>query len=103
MVVWVGRDDNSPTGLTGSTGALRIWSDMMSGLPQTSSFRPVPSRQLDLVWLDYQSGQSTYNGCGDAVQVPMPVGSEPPRLESCPRGWREFRDRARRWFDTIGQ
>ena len=27
--VWVGRDDNQPTGLTGSSGAMRVWSDFM--------------------------------------------------------------------------
>ncbi len=28
-VVWLGRDDNSPINLTGSSGALRIWADIM--------------------------------------------------------------------------
>ena len=28
-VVWVGRDDNAPAGLTGSTGALAVWTDIM--------------------------------------------------------------------------
>ncbi|MGD8631541.1 MAG: penicillin-binding protein 1B, partial [Gammaproteobacteria bacterium] len=27
-VVWIGRDDNASTGLTGSSGALRIWRDL---------------------------------------------------------------------------
>ncbi len=31
-VVWVGRDDNQPTRLSGSTGALRIWGDIMAGI-----------------------------------------------------------------------
>ncbi len=29
-VVWVGRDDNKPTGLSGSSGALRLWGDIMA-------------------------------------------------------------------------
>ena len=33
-VVWVGRDDNQPTGLTGATGAARVWSAAMSNIPQ---------------------------------------------------------------------
>ena len=28
-VVWLGHDDNSATGLTGATGALRVWTDIM--------------------------------------------------------------------------
>ena len=32
VVAWVGRDDNQPTKLSGSTGALRLWGDIMAGL-----------------------------------------------------------------------
>jgi len=31
-VVWVGRDDNRPSGLTGASGALRVWTDFMAGV-----------------------------------------------------------------------
>jgi penicillin-binding protein 1B len=31
-VVWLGLDDNQPTGLTGATGALRVWSDFMMAM-----------------------------------------------------------------------
>ncbi len=31
-VVWVGRDDNKPTRLTGASGAMRVWADMMGEL-----------------------------------------------------------------------
>ncbi len=32
VVVWVGRDDNKPMRLSGSTGALRLWGDIMAGI-----------------------------------------------------------------------
>jgi penicillin-binding protein 1B len=32
VVTWVGRDDNKPTRLSGSTGALRVWGDIMARL-----------------------------------------------------------------------
>jgi penicillin-binding protein 1B len=32
VVAWVGRDDNQPTKLSGSTGALRLWGDIMADL-----------------------------------------------------------------------
>lgn len=31
-VVWLGYDDNTPAGLTGATGALRVWTDVMESL-----------------------------------------------------------------------
>ncbi len=34
-VVWLGMDDNQPTGLTGATGALRVWSDFMLQMEST--------------------------------------------------------------------
>ena len=33
-VVWVGRDDNDTVGLTGSSGAAKVWSKVMQGIPQ---------------------------------------------------------------------
>ena len=32
-VVWVGRDDNQSTGLTGASGAAKVWSKTMAALP----------------------------------------------------------------------
>ncbi|MCF7991655.1 MAG: penicillin-binding protein 1B [Thiohalocapsa sp.] len=32
MIVWVGRDDNTPTNLSGGTGALRLWGDIMANI-----------------------------------------------------------------------
>ena len=32
-VVWVGRDDNKPTALTGASGAARVWSKVMQEIP----------------------------------------------------------------------
>ena len=32
VVAWIGRDDNQPTKLSGSTGALRLWGDIMARL-----------------------------------------------------------------------
>ena len=35
-VVWIGNDDNEPTGLYGSTGAMRAWSQLFGKLPSST-------------------------------------------------------------------
>ena len=46
-IVWVGYDDNRPTGLTGSSGALRVWSSVMQelGIVGLNSALPVRTRR----------------------------------------------------------
>jgi penicillin-binding protein 1B len=36
VVAWVGRDDNKPMGLSGSTGALRVWGDIVASIDTQS-------------------------------------------------------------------
>ena len=46
-VVWLGYDDNRPTGLTGATGALQVWTRLMTQL----DILPRPSdAPLDVSW-----------------------------------------------------
>ena len=54
-VVWVGYDDNLPTGFTGSSGALPVWARLMAGLGTTSWNAPMPE-SLAETWIDYGSG-----------------------------------------------
>ena len=97
-VVWVGRDDNSPVGLTGSEGALSIWAPIVAGLDTTESFNPVLSRGLELAWLDYETGLATREGCGDSALVALPDGDTPRRLAGCGGGLRELGARFRHWL-----
>jgi penicillin-binding protein 1B len=98
-VVWVGYDDASPTGLTGAAGALRIWAPLIAGLRQTTPYAPALDPGLEETWLDYETGLSTFEGCGDAVLVPLPRDSEPPYLAGCRRGLRALGERLR---DLLG-
>lgn len=69
-VVWVGRDDNKPIGLTGGTGALPIWIDFMKRL----NLQPVSLTEPDgIVWdyLENGTGFKTDNDCSDAVYLPF--------------------------------
>jgi penicillin-binding protein 1B len=84
-VVWVGYDDNLPTGFTGSSGALPVWARMMAGLGTTSWDAPMPE-SLAETWIDYGSGLRVDKECSDkdAVPIAVPVGIELPVKPECP-------------------
>jgi penicillin-binding protein 1B len=93
-VTWVGRDNNDATGLTGSSGALRVWADFMAeGATRPLSYR-MPSG-VELHRIDERSGALTGEGCDNARLMPFIVGSEPNARTGCSprasgiRGWFE--------------
>lgn len=82
-VVWIGYDDNRPTGVTGSSGALLVWQKIFSGLDTSSWQPPMPESLMDLE-IDYQSGLRVTTGCSDdIVTVAVPLGTNPSFLEGC--------------------
>lgn len=68
-VVWVGNDDNQPTGLTGSRGALPVWAALMRAI-STRSLEVFAPDGLKLVPFDPATGLSLRN-CGGAVLLPL--------------------------------
>jgi penicillin-binding protein 1B len=86
VVVWMGHDDNSQTGLTGTTGALATWSKLMSSIT-TASFEPLMPESLEDRWIDYYTGRETSPYCnGSAVSLPFRVGTPLAASEDCPPG-----------------
>jgi penicillin-binding protein 1B len=84
IVAWVGHDDNSPTGLTGTTGGLAVWSRLMGSIV-TSSFEPMLPESLEHRWVDYFSGLETSPYCdGAAVSLPFRVGTLLESNPECP-------------------
>ncbi len=72
-VIWVGNDDNKPTGLFGATGGMRIWADIFTHLP--SATLRLPNDDIDWLWV--LDGQSTDEGCPGARQFPFVAGRGP--------------------------
>ena len=72
-VVWVGRDDNAVTGLTGTTGALRIWNQMTYRLP-VDPLVHFPSE--DLAEIEFATGRLAKASCADVVRIPVPLHAE---------------------------
>ena len=97
-VVWIGRDDNGSTRLTGSSGALKVWAHFMS----RSSRQPLAYRMPDGVephWVDERNGFLTGKGCPRARLLPFIEGSEPDSRTDC-AGAQE-KNGIRDWFDTL--
>ncbi len=84
-VAWVGRDDNEPTGLTGASGALRIWGEMMADLHPQPLILPQPEK-VEQAWIDPASGLLSARGCRDAVELPFVAGSAPTEAAACGPG-----------------
>jgi penicillin-binding protein 1B len=75
-VVWMGYDDNRPTGLTGSTGALPAWARIMAGLDTTSLSAPLPE-SLKEVSIEYATGLVADSSCADdVITVAVPPDAE---------------------------
>ena len=76
-VVWVGRDDNKPAGLSGSSGALRVWADMMKPLKPSPLDLVVPGT-IEMARVDPGSGMLFNPVCGgNGVEKPFLRGYTP--------------------------
>jgi penicillin-binding protein 1B len=99
VVAWVGYDDNRPTGLTGASGALPVWSDTMAALGAGSVDTAIPAN-YEWRYIDYWSGGASAPSCNaDATRVAMPKDVPAPPPADCAAG--AFRDRARAFVERL--
>ncbi|AOV17172.1 penicillin-binding protein 1B [Acidihalobacter aeolianus] len=98
-VVWVGRDDNRPTGLTGSSGALPLWAGIMGAIHASPLQMSQPA---DVVWqtIDPASGQRLAATCPGAEWMPFIKGSVPSGEVECRAG---VLRQAIEWFKGLMQ
>ena len=81
-VVWIGRDDNNPTGLTGATGALQIWNDLMRQISH-QPVRLIAPDNIEMKWIDSNSGLLSSETCFGARLIPFIEGSGPTEFTDC--------------------
>lgn len=99
-VVWIGRDDNKPTGLTGSSGALQIWAELMRQI-STQPVQLVPPDNVGMKWIDPLTGWLTAENCPGAVLLPFVEGSEPMEYADCGSSGSSPLDAVESWFDHL--
>lgn len=81
-VVWLGRDDNQPTGLTGASGALKVWASMMNQL-DLRPFQLNISSQLEFAQIDLDTGLIASQNCRNVKRIPFVRGTAPTSISNC--------------------
>jgi penicillin-binding protein 1B len=78
-ITWIGRDDNEPTGLSGASGAMLLWADIMEKLDLTPTY-PVQRGRVRFAKIDERGRYA--GGCVNGRQLPFIEGTVP--VESAP-------------------
>ena len=90
-VVWVGRDDNKPAGLSGSSGALRVWVEVMKAI-NPAPLNPTRPESIEEVTVDPATGLLAGPGCATRIVSPFIRGYAPVESSPC-MGTGEFNER----------
>ncbi len=81
-VVWTGYDDNLPTTLTGSSGAMKIWLNLVKEV----AYKPYQLPQmtdLESHWIDGNNGLLAEKDCENAVELTFIKGTQPNQESDC--------------------
>jgi penicillin-binding protein 1B len=81
-VVWLGHDNGGRTGLTGATGAMRVWADIMRQLLPEPLAMQAP-RNIEWRWIAPRAEAVTDEGCPGTTIWPFITGSAPTAYEPC--------------------
>jgi penicillin-binding protein 1B len=96
-VTWVGYDDNRPARLTGSSGAMTVWGELMKPLEHEPLVPAVPDG-IERVWIDPATGLRADRGCAGAVELPFVNGSAPEQTAPCAA---TLGGRLKNWFQRL--
>ncbi|MBL4743845.1 MAG: transglycosylase domain-containing protein, partial [Cycloclasticus sp.] len=98
-VVWLGLDNNKPSKLTGASGALQVWSEVMRAISKEGLQLTKPD-DVEYTWVD-KMGFRANEFCTDAVQYPYIKGSQPVDFSPCVGSVGRTIKRAGDWFEQL--
>ena len=98
-VVWSGRDDNKPAGLTGSSGALQVWTSLMRKV-SNQPVSLIPPDNIEMNWIDPVNGLRANEACEGAIHYPYIKGSAPTQDSPCVS---TSINRTKTWFNDFFQ
>ena len=67
-VFWVGRDDNKSSGLSGASGALKVWDASLRRIGVSPLSIPKDETLIDI---EYITGKMARPSCADTVRIPI--------------------------------
>ncbi|MCK5724938.1 MAG: transglycosylase domain-containing protein, partial [Gammaproteobacteria bacterium] len=82
IVTWLGTDDNQSMGLTGASGALPIWAEIMKKI-RTRPFSFAYDEKLEYYYVEAKQGQLVEEACPTAAYLAFRKGSEPEEEGTC--------------------
>ena len=99
-VVWLGRDDNKPIGLSGSKGALPVWTSLMKQI-STQPVLLTPPDNITMAWIDPRNGLLANKSCRGAREYPYINGSAPTAYSACGAAKAPDVEDDKQWFDNL--
>jgi penicillin-binding protein 1B len=101
IVTWLGYDDNEPTRFSGSTGALPIWTQIMSSIDTTSFDQPLPDG-LNETQIEFLTGLGVNEQCAvNGLTIAVPTGTEITMRDGCAAADAGIATRAGEWLRGI--
>jgi penicillin-binding protein 1B len=96
-VVWLGRDDNKPIGLTGSTGALPVWVSLMKQISK-QPVTLIPPENITTAQVDPYNGLLAGKTCRSTKEFPYINGSAPTAYSTCGQ---DVIQQDKSWFEEL--
>jgi penicillin-binding protein 1B len=74
--VWLGREDSKPTPLTGASGALNVWGQLMQHLAY-KPYTDIKPEAVSYYYINPMTGEAIPSHCSNGVRLPMVKASAP--------------------------